>query len=283
MRQRGSKKNARAGNPTRAVAATVLRRIQRAPRFGIILGTGLGGMVSEIADPIRIPYAKIPGMPIPTVEGHAGELVAGDVGGRPVIALEGRFHYYEGHPIEAVAYPVRLLAALGVETLIVSGACGGMNPKYEAGDVVLIEDHINLMGVNPLIGPNDERVGPRFPDMSEPYDREWLARAEKLARKHGTRTHRAVYAAVAGPNLETRAEYRFLRRIGADVVGMSVVPEVITAVHGGLRVFGVAIITDMCLPHALKPATLEQILAVARRSEPKMARLIRDLISTSPD
>lgn len=256
------------------------RKIGRTPRFGIILGTGLSGLASEISKPVRIPYAQIPGMPLPTVESHTGELVAGSIGGRAVVALEGRFHFYEGHPIKSVAFPVRLLKALGVETLIVSGACGGMNPSYRKGDVAVIQDHINLMGVNPLIGPNDDRIGPRFPDMSQPYDPDLIDRAMKLAARHRTRAHRAVYVAVAGPNLETRAEYRFLRIIGADVVGMSVVPEVITAVHAGLRVFGIAIVTDMCIPDKLKPAKLEDILRVARSAEPKMTRLIKDLIQT---
>ena len=268
-------------SPFAAAAAEVGRRIKRNPRFGIILGTGLGGLSGEIRKPVRIPYSKIPGMPRPTVESHAGELVAGEIGGASVVALEGRFHFYEGHPLDAIVFPVRLLKALGVERLIVSGACGGMNPTYAAGDVVLIEDHINLMGVNPLIGPNDERIGPRFPDMCEPYDRAWIAKAEQLAMKRGIKTHRAVYAAVAGPNLETRAEYRFLRRICADVVGMSVVPEVIAAVHAGMKVFGTAIVTDLCLPDALKPATLEEILKIARAAEPKMTQLVCDLIASA--
>lgn len=261
----------------RAVRA-VARRLKRPPEIGIILGTGLGGLAAAIEKPVRIPYAEIPGMPRPSVESHKGELVCGEIGGRPVAALEGRFHFYEGHPIQAVAFPVRLLKALGAGRLVVSGACGAMNPRFRAGDVALIRDHINLMGANPLIGPNDERVGPRFPDLCDPYDLEWIARAEKISRRQGTRARRAVYVAVAGPNLETRAEYRFLQRIGADVVGMSVVPEVIAAVHAGMKVFGMAIVTDLCLPETLKPATLEQILKVARAAEPRMTRLVCELI-----
>jgi purine-nucleoside phosphorylase len=274
-------KRARRAEGPRAAAAFVARKIRGRPRVGIILGTGLGGLAGRIEGAVRIPYAKIPGMPIPTVESHTGELVCGRIGARSVAALEGRFHLYEGHPIGSVVFPVRMLAALGVDRLVVSAAVGGLNPQYRAGDVVLIEDHVNLMGANPLIGPNDERVGPRFPDMSAPYDPSWIDRAERLAMAHGTRAHRGVYVAVAGPNLETRAEYRFLRLIGADVVGMSVVPEVLAAVHAGLKVFGIAIVTDMCLPDALKPAKLEHILAVARRAEPKMTRLVAELIETA--
>jgi len=252
---------------------------KRTPTIGIILGTGLGKLAKSVRKPIKIPYEEIPGFPIPTVASHAGELVIGDLGGKCVATLSGRMHYYEGYSMQEIGLPVRVLKALGVQTLIVSGATGGMNPQYRQGDLVVIEDHINLMGANPLIGPNDDRLGPRYPDMSRPYDPKLVNAAMATALKMGIRCHSGVYVGVAGPNLETRAEYRFLRGIGADVVGMSVVPEVLVAVHSAMRVLGMAVVTDMCLPDALQPGNIEEIIRVANEAEGRMTRIVKQVIT----
>lgn len=252
------------------------------PRVGIILGTGLGGLAEDIAAERVIPYTEIPYFPEPTAPSHAGRLVYGQLGGQRVVALEGRFHYYEGYSLQKVTFPVRVLKALGCEILIVSNACGGLNPQWAKGDIMVIEDHINLLGDNPLIGRNDDRLGIRFPDMSRPYDPELIARTLRLALEERIVCHKGVFVAVAGPNLETRAEYRFLRLIGADVVGMSTVPEVIVGVHAGLRNLGLSVITDMCLPDALEPARLEDILAVAQAAEKKLRVLVRRLLEELP-
>jgi purine-nucleoside phosphorylase len=249
------------------------------PQIAIILGTGLGGLAEDIEDKVGIPYSEIPHFPTPTVETHAGRLVLGKISGKDVVAMEGRIHYYEGYSMEEVTFPTRVMRALGAEILIISTAAGGMNPQYARGDIVVIEDHINLMGANPLIGPNDERLGPRYPDMCEPYDRRLIELADQVALEQAVKAHKGVYVGVAGPNLETRAEYRFLREIGADVVGMSTVPEVLVAVHGGLRTLGLAVVTDMCLPDALQPANIEQIIAVAEEAEPKLTSLVKELIA----
>lgn len=251
-----------------------------APRVAIVLGTGLGGVGARIEGRVAIPYDEIPGFARPTVASHKGELVFGRIGACPVAAMEGRFHYYEGYTGAEIALPIRALRALGAQVLAVSGACGGMNPTYEKGDLVLVEDHINLMGANPLVGPNDERVGPRFPDMTAPYDRDLIRRAAEVAKAANVRAHTGVYVAVTGPNLETRAEYRFLRRIGADVVGMSVVPEVLVAVHCGMRVFGIAIVTDQCFPETLHPVTIDEVIAIAQAAEPRMAVVVNGLVQT---
>jgi purine-nucleoside phosphorylase len=248
------------------------------PRVGIVLGTGLGALAEEIERREEVPYGEIPHFVPSTVESHSGRLVLGELGGQPVAALQGRLHRYEGYSLQEVTFPVRVLRALGAEILLVSNASGGMNPLWGVGDLVLIEDHINLLGENPLAGANHEELGPRFPDMSAAYDAQLRGLAEEVALERGIRLRRGIYVAVAGPNLETPAEYRMLRRIGADVVGMSTVPEVIVAVHGGMRVLGVSIITDACLPDALEPATLEKILAAARRAEPKLTELLRGVI-----
>ncbi len=261
-----------------AAVAAIREKSSRVPEFGIVLGTGLGALAKEIEEPAKIPYSAIPGFPKPTVMTHGADLVLGEIEGRAVAAMEGRFHYYEGYTLDQVTFPVRVLRALGGKTLIVSNAAGGMNPLHLAGDLILIDDHLNLMGVNPLVGPNDDRIGPRFPDMSEPYDRKLLDLAERIALEEGIRAHRGVYVAVTGPNLETRAEYRFLRAIGADVVGMSTVPEVITAVHAGMRVLGVSVITDRCLPDALKAVDIDEIIEIANQAEPKLTRLMKRLI-----
>jgi len=259
-------------------AATVRARFSRVPDVAIVLGTGLGGLAKAIDAEVTVPYGEIPGFPLSTVESHAGRLLCGTLAGKSVIAMQGRFHRYEGYSLQQVTFPVRVLRALGATTLIVSNACGGMHPLWEAGDLMLIADHINLLGDNPLVGRNDDRLGPRFPDMSQPYDpalRE-LARAE--SKRQGIALREGVYVAVTGPNLETRAEYRMLRAMGADVVGMSTVPEVIVAVHGGMRVLGVSIITDMCLPDALEPASLEKIIGVAAKAEPHLTSLVTGVL-----
>lgn len=243
-------------------------------RVGIVLGTGLGALASEIVAEATIPYEHIPHFPRSTVESHTGQLVCGRLAGQPVVAMEGRFHIYEGYTAAQVTYPIRVLKELGCSILIVSNAAGGMNPLFAKGDLVVLDDHINLMGVNPLIGPNDERLGPRFPDLCRPYDPALQELALGVALEQGIVARRGVYVAVVGPNLETRAEYRFLRGIGADVVGMSTVPEVLVAVHAGLRVLGFSIVTDLCLPDALEPVRIEEILAVARQAESKLRRLV---------
>ena len=261
-----------------AAAAAVRARFNRKPDAAIILGTGLGALAREIRAEATIPYTDIPGFPLSTVESHAGRLVCGTFAGRTVIAMQGRFHRYEGYSLQHVTFPVRVLRALGAETLIVSNACGGMNTAWQPGDLMLLADHINLLGDNPLIGPNDDALGPRFPDMSAPYDAALRALARDVAAKLGVTLREGVYVAVTGPSLETRAEYRMLRRLGADVVGMSTLPEVIVAVHGGMRVLGVSIITDACDPDALEPASLEKILAVAAKAEPHLTALVRGVL-----
>jgi purine-nucleoside phosphorylase len=255
-------------------ADAVRARFDRRPDVAIVLGTGLGGLAARIAVDVSIDYGDIPGFPLSTVESHAGRLLCGTLAGQTVVAMQGRFHRYEGYSLAQVTFPVRVLRALGAETLVVSNACGGMHPLWAAGDLMLIADHINLLGDSPLIGPNDDRLGPRFPDMSEPYDRRLRAIARSVATEQRITLREGVYVAVPGPNLETRAEYRYLRGIGADVVGMSTVPEVIVAIHGGMRVLGVSIITDQCLPDALEPATVEKIIAVAGRAEPNLTALV---------
>jgi purine-nucleoside phosphorylase len=249
-----------------------------APAVGIILGTGLGGLTEEIAVEATVPYEAIPGFPLSTVESHAGRLLLGRLGGKPVVAMQGRFHRYEGYSLAQVTFPVRVLHALGAATLIVSNACGGMHPLWAAGDLVLLADHINLLGDNPLVGENDDRLGPRFPDMSAPYSPELRVLAREAARELGITLREGTYVAVAGPNLETRAEYRMLRTMGADVVGMSTVPEVIVANHEGMRVLGISIITDLCLPDALEPADIGRIIATARGAEPSLTRLVRRVV-----
>ena len=262
-----------------ACAQAVRQRFARPIDAAIILGTGLGALANEITVEATIEYEALPNFPLSTVETHRGRLLCGTLGGKTVIAMQGRFHRYEGYSLQQVTFPVRVLRALGAQTLVVSNACGGMHPLWQAGDLMLIADHINLLGDNPLIGPNDEALGPRFPDMSAPYDPALRSLAREVAAAHGVTLREGVYVAVQGPNLETRAEYRFLRGIGADVVGMSTVPEVIVAVHGGMRVLGLSIITDQCLPDALAPAQLAEIIAVAKRAEPKLSAVVRGVLA----
>lgn len=249
-----------------------------APRVGIILGTGLGGLAGQIEQRVAIPYADIPYFPESTVQSHAGQLVCGTLRGVPVVAMEGRFHFYEGYSMQEVTFPVRVMKALGASVLLITNAAGGMNPHFELADLVVIEDHINLMGDNPLRGRNDDALGPRFPDMAQPYDKRLMALARKTALELGIPCHPGVFVAVAGPNLETRAEYRMLRGMGADLVGMSTVPEVIVAVHAGMRVLGFSIVTDVCLPDALEPVDIRKILEVAARGGERLAKLIPPVI-----
>ena len=263
-----------------AEAAGIVRRHwPHTPQAGVILGSGLGGLASEIEDRTVIPYEEIPHFLRSTAIGHAGQLVCGRLGGAPVLAMEGRFHAYEGYSLQQITFPVRVMKALGANLLIVSNACGGMNPNFRCGDIMVIDDHLNLLNGNPLIGINDNRLGPRFPDMSRPYDPALIDRALEIARRENFAAHRGVFVAVTGPNLETRAEYRFLRAIGADVVGMSTVPEVLVAVHAGMRVLGLSVITDMCFPDALKPAEVSEILAVAANAAPKLRAIVRGVLA----
>ena len=260
-------------------ACAVIRRAwNRTPHAGIILGTGLGSLVKKIDVQAEFDYSEIPHFLKSTATSHRGRLICGELRGVPVVAMEGRFHMYEGYPLDRITLPVRVMKFLGAELLMVSNACGGMNPNFQAGDIMLIEDHINLMGGNPLIGINDDRLGPRFPDMSQPYDRRLIHESLRIARKADIVAHQGVFVAVAGPNLETRAEYRFLRQIGADVVGMSTVPEVIVAVHSAMRTVGFSVITDMCLPDALEVADVQKIIAIANDAEPRLTTLLTGVL-----
>jgi purine-nucleoside phosphorylase len=246
--------------------------------IGIILGTGLGGLVKDIQVEHEIDYSDLPHFPLSTVESHHGKLIFGKLGNKEVVAMQGRFHYYEGYTMQQITYPVRVMKFLGVKTLLVSNACGGMNPIYRRGDIMIMADHINLLGDNPLIGKNEDELGPRFPDMSEPYNLELIKLAEQVALENKIKVQKGVYVAVPGPNLETRAEYRFLRGIGADVVGMSTIPEDIVANHMGMKVLGFSIITDECFPDSLRPAKVEEIIAAAEEAEPKMTLIMKEVI-----
>ncbi|MDD5614378.1 MAG: purine-nucleoside phosphorylase [Candidatus Omnitrophica bacterium] len=255
------------------------KNIKIKPEVAVILGTGLSAFGDKIKNKQAIPYRDIPNFPVSTVQSHRGELVFGKIEGKSAVVMEGRFHIYEGYSAYEVAYPVQVMRSLGAKYLIISNASGGMNPSFKKGDLMVIDDHINLMGVNPLIGPNDDKLGDRFPDMCQPYDKKLIKTAESQALKLKIKLHKGVYAALTGPNLETRAEYRFLRTIGADAVGMSTVPEVIAGVHCGFKILGISCITDICLPDDLKPVNLEEIIEVAAKAEPKLARLIQSVIS----
>lgn len=257
-------------------------RTDLTPEVGLILGTGLGGLADSIEAVARVPYGDVPHFVNSTVQSHHGQLVFGTLGGKRVVAMQGRVHFYEGYSMQEITLPVRVMRALGADTLVMSNAVGGMDPQLAPGDMTVITDHINLMGDNPLIGPNDDRLGVRFPDMSEPYDRSLVALAESTALDLGLVLRRAVYCAVAGPNLETAAEYRFLRAVGADTVGMSMVPENLVAVHGGMRVLGLSAVTDQCFPDALHPADVDAIIRVAQAVEPRLCRLVTEFLSRLP-
>ncbi len=252
------------------------------PQVGVILGTGLNGLAAQLDVEARLSYTKLPHFAVSTVESHAGELLLGHLAGKPVVAMSGRFHRYEGYSLGQVTFPVRVMRALGVDVLVAFNAAGGLNPQFRAGDIMVIEDHINFMGDNPLIGPNDDALGPRFPDMSQPYTRDLIDLAETLALEMGIKLQKGVYLACPGPCLETRAEYRMMRTLGADVVGMSTVPEVIVAVHGGMKVLAFSVITDECFPDALEPVEIEKIIATANGAEPKLTKLVRACIERLP-
>lgn len=262
-------------------SAALRAHVRGQPRFGLILGTGLGNLAEQIEDAVTIPFAQIPNFVPSTSESHAGNVVFGRLGGVDVVAMQGRVHFYEGYTMQQVTFPVRVMKALGVDSLVVSNAAGGMNPQFVTGDVVAIVDHINLMGANPLIGTNDERLGERFPDMSEPYDRAYLRRIEEVAIELHVPLRKGVFVAVAGPNLETAAEYRFLRAIGADVVGMSLIPECIVAVHSGMRVLALTIVTDECFPDRLERADVAKIIRTANEAEPVLTRLVVEFLRRS--
>jgi purine-nucleoside phosphorylase len=244
------------------------------PNYLIILGTGLGNLTDSMEVWTTIAYDDIPHFPVSTAPGHAGELLFGELSGEQVVVMQGRFHYYEGYSMQKIAFPPRVLHALGAETLIVSCASGGLNTNFSAGDVMLINDHINLFGDNPLIGPNDDELGPRFPDMSEPYTPRLRELAESVALEQGIKLHEGVLVSLAGPTMETKAEYRFLKNIGADAVGMSTIPEVITAVHMGMNVLGISAITDECFPDALEPVSIEEVIEAGKLAEPKMKNIL---------
>jgi purine-nucleoside phosphorylase len=257
--------------------AVIRKQAKMEPQVAIVLGTGLGGLAKEIKVSCTLAYKDIPHMPLSTVETHSGELVFGELGGKQVVAMKGRFHLYEGYTAQQVTFPVRVMRALGAKALLISNACGGMNRHYQPGDLMVIEDHINLQGANPLMGPNDDSLGPRFPDMSRTYDAELMALALEVAAENRFRVHKGVYVAVTGPNLETAAEYRFLGGF-ADVVGMSTVPEVIVGVHAGMRILGISVVTDECIPDKLKPADVAQIIRIAGQAEPRLTKIMAEVI-----
>jgi len=262
----------------RAAGDAVRARTRLRPEVGIVLGTGLGGFAASPATDAVVPYADIPGFPESTVESHAGEMHIGTLGGRAVAVMQGRVHYYEGYTMAQVGFPIRVLREIGCRTVVLTSACGGLRPELPAGSIVVSTDHVNLMGDSPLIGPNETELGERFPDMSEPYARPLVGLAERVAIEHGWVLPRVVFAGVVGPHLETAAEYRMLRWIGADVVGMSIVPETIVAVHGGQRVLAFHVVTDACLPDNLHPVDVPQILRVAAGAAPRLERLIVEVV-----
>lgn len=248
------------------------------PEVGVILGTGLGGLVKEISAEFVIPYEEIPNFPVSTVEGHSGKLIFGELGGKKVMAMQGRFHFYEGYTMQQITFPVRVMKALGIHTVCVSNASGGMNPDFEIGEIMIINDHINLFPTNPLIGKNIAELGPRFPDMSEAYDKKLIAKAVDIAKVNNIKVSQGSYAGLTGPCFETPAEYRYIRRIGADTVGMSTVPEVIVAKHGGMRVFGVSIVTDLGVEGKIIEVTHEEVQHIAAAAEPKMSFIVKEVI-----
>ncbi len=260
------------------VLQVISQKTTKKYEIGIILGTGLGGLVKDIEVEFTFDYSELPHFPLSTVESHVGKMILGSIAGKNVVVLQGRFHYYEGYTMQQITFPVRVMKFLGVKYLLVSNACGGMNPIYKRGDLMIINDHINLLGDNPLIGKNEDELGPRFPDMSEPYSEELIQIAEKVALENKLKVQKGVYVAVPGPNLETKAEYRFLRTIGADVVGMSTVPENIVANHMGIKVLGISIVTDECFPDLLKPVSVEEVIEAANLAEPKMTKIFHEVI-----
>ena len=259
----------------RAEAVSFIKeRLPINPEYLLILGTGLGELAEEMTIELELPYEDIPHFPVSTVESHTGKLLMGYLGGKRVMAMQGRFHYYEGYSMNQIVFPIRVAKMLGIQTLLVSNACGGLNPNFQRGDIMLINDHINFLGDNPLIGPNDPDLGPRFPDMSQPYTKHLLVTANQVALDAGIKIHQGVYLAVSGPMLETKAEYRYMRQLGADVVGMSTVPEVIAAVHMGMKVLGISVITDECFPDSLEPVSLDDVLNAAAMAKPQLTRIV---------
>ena len=258
--------------------AVIRKTTTSVPKIGIILGTGLAKLLMEVQHAVAIPYASLPHMPVSTAPTHQSQLVFGEVAGKPVVIMDGRVHLYEGYSAREVVYPVRVMKGLGVDTVLVSNVAGGLNPDFTIGDLMLITDHINLLGTSPLVGPNEEAIGPRFPDMSRPYDLALMGVAERVAKEKKLPCRTGVYAAMLGPQLETRAEYRWLRAIGADAVGMSTVPEVIAAAHAGMRVLAVSLVSDLCIPDTLKPVSIEEIIAVADRAEPLLTTLFVNVV-----
>lgn len=262
----------------RTTTEYIQKKVQFTPEIGIILGTGLGGLVKEIDIEHTLPYNEIPNFPVSTVEGHSGKLIFGELGGRKVVAMQGRFHYYEGYDMKQVTFPVRVMKFLGIKTLFVSNASGGVNPDFEIGDLMILDDHVNLFPTNPLIGKNEDSLGPRFPDMSEPYDHKLIAKAKEIAKENNIKVQTGTYAGLSGPCLETPAEYRYIRNIGADAVGMSTVPEVIVARHMGIPCFAISIITDLGVPGKIVKVTHEDVQHVASEAEPKMTIIMRELV-----
>tara|TARA_B100000575_G_scaffold235404_1_gene197144 strand:+ start:22649 stop:23485 length:837 start_codon:yes stop_codon:yes gene_type:complete len=256
----------------------IKERLPINPEYLLILGTGLGKLAEEMTLELELPYKDIPHFPVSTVESHTGKLLIGYLGGKPVMAMQGRFHYYEGYSMNQIVFPIRVAKKLGIQTLLVSNACGGLNPKFKRGDIMLINDHINFLGDNPLIGVNDPDLGPRFPDMSQPYTKHLLATANQIAIDAEIEIHQGVYLAVSGPMLETKAEYRYMRQLGADVVGMSTVPEVIAAVHMDMEVLGISVITDECFPDSLEPVSLDDVLNAAKMAKPQLTRIVVGLL-----
>lgn len=248
------------------------------PQAGVILGTGLGGLVKEIDIEKELPYHNIPHFPVSTVESHEGKLILGYLADKQVMIMQGRFHYYEGYTMPQITFPVRVMGKMGIKTLLISNACGGMNPQYQKGDLMIMDDHINLLGGNPLIGQNLDEYGPRFPDMSEPYSKWLITMAEKIALENKIKIQKGVFVAVTGPSLETKAEYRFLRAAGADVVGMSTVPEDTVAVQMGMEVLGISVITDECFPDALKPVSISEVIEAANKAQPKLTLIMKEVI-----
>jgi len=262
------------------ITAFIQGKVDVQPEVGIILGTGLGGLVNEIQITHSIPYEEIPGFLVSTVEGHSGKLIFGSLGDKNIVAMQGRFHYYEGYTFQELALPIRVLKFLGIKHLFLSNASGGVNPDFEIGDIMILDDHINLLPGNPLLGPNDDELGPRFPDMSEPYDRALIAKAEAIAAENGIKVQIGSYAVVSGPCLETPAEYTYIRNVGADAVGMSTVPEVITARHMGIPCFAMSIITDLGVPGKIVKVTHEDVQKVAEKAEPHMTLIMKELIAS---
>jgi purine-nucleoside phosphorylase len=260
-------------------AAFVRGKADVQPEVAVIIGTGLADLAEEVDVAVEIPYPEIPHFPEPTIKFHEGKLLLGKLGEKDVVVMDGRYHFYEGFSLQEVTFPVRVMRALGAGTLVVSNAAGGLNPAFSKSDLMIIEDHINLMGVNPLVGPNDDELGPRYPDMCAPYDPELVGLGREVASSEGFEIQSGVYAAMTGPCLETRAEYRYLQTIGADAIGMSTVPEIIVAVHAGFRNFAVSCITDMCIPDELEPANIEKIIAAANDASPRLRALVRGIVS----